>query len=78
MLTRVLKTHSQQKTRTGNHRCVYCEDKNHADRSTAQRGVRYFQRKGCAITAPAGTIARINVKVDYDARNVPANTTLPF
>ena len=54
------------------------------DQSTAHgsprlgRGVGYFQRKGCAITAPAGSIPRMNVKVDYDARNVAANTTPPF
>ncbi|XP_068750788.1 uncharacterized protein [Montipora capricornis] len=29
MPTRVLKTHSQQETRTGNQQCVYCEDQNH-------------------------------------------------
>ena len=29
MPTRVLKTHSQQETQTGNQQCVYCEDQNH-------------------------------------------------
>ena len=27
--TRVLKTHSQQETRTGNQQCVYLENQNH-------------------------------------------------
>ena len=54
------------------------------DQSTAQRsprrgrGVEYFRRKGCAITAPEGSIARMIAKADYDARNVAASITPPF
>lgn len=83
MPTRALKTHSHKETPTGNQQCVYCEDQNHSSvnctkvTGTGRKRIILSEKRLC-FSCTAESIARMNVRVDLDARNVVANTSHPF